>query len=723
VHSYQEQLLRGTQSKSSAYILDSEHLYRTLLIADRYNAEVHRLLGLLLAEKEQFDEAITLLENAIRLDGKDLSNLLALAQVLQASGRREAAFRLLDSVHKSAHKKFNCDAALLLELGKIYAIDQQYELALSYLQAVPSESLSYLEAFDVQGRVLIDMSDWPAVFEHYHLGLAIYPENPDFAANVGHAAVQMGNIELAEQYFCLAVRYKPDNAYALFSMAQIYNLQRRFQEAEVNLMKALMLDGESEMILIELAKSYLLMSNAEKLKQTACRVLEIAPDHLYAHIYFARSYCLENNFSQAEFILREALVKHPTNEAVLNEIGNIVLRMGNDADILNHCALLQERQPNSLNTYYNVANMYQRFNKNDDAIEVLKRGLKLFASNTELAELLARCLGKNARYKEAISCLLKAGKNIRHAKVPQKIYYELGKNYHKDAQYGKAFAAFTTANEIMRNSDQAEQFDPQNFLHELNSLKVNVIPTFSNIWRYGAPTAEQSPIFLLGFPCSGSELLGKVLHAHPLLWTLNNKPSLSAVTQQLKTRYGSLDKALPQVTNEQLGRLRTLYLQTVEQFNDKKLSLRTVDNQPLNSALSGVLYPLFPKAKFIFMLRHPLDACLSAYMRNFSINEKTVCFTDLVTTAQTYARAMDVWMHNVEQFPIDYHILRYEDLLDDPKAQTAELCDYLQLPWCDDLLQPIVQNTKFNWTHYRAAIEPIRGLLMPYIEQFGYDVD
>jgi tetratricopeptide (TPR) repeat protein len=367
--------------------------------------------------------------------------------------------------------------------------------------------------------------------------------------------------------------------------------------------------------------------------------------------------------------------------------------------------------------------MYRRFNKNDDAIEVLKRGLKTFTNNTELAELLARCLSKKACYKEAISYLLKAGKNIRHAKAPQKIYYELGKNYHKDAQYGKAFAAFTTANKIMRNSDQAEQYDAQNFLHELETLKVNVMPTYSNIWRYGAPTAEQSPVFLLGFPCSGSELLEKVLHIHPALWTLNNKPSLSAVTQQLKTRYGSLDKALPQVTNEQIGRLRTLYLQTVEQFNDQNLNLRPVDNQPLNSALSGVLYPLFPKAKFIFMLRHPLDACLSAYMRNFAITEKTICFTDLVTTAQTYARAMDVWAHNVEQFPIDYHILRYEDLIDDPKTQTAELCDYLQLPWYEELLPPIEQNFKFDWKNYRAAIEPIRDILMPYISQFGYDAD
>ena len=64
---------------------------------------------------------------------------------------------------------------------------------------------------------------------------------------------------------------------------------------------------------------------------------------------------------------------------------------------------------------------------------------------------------------------------------------------------------------------------------------------------------------------------------------------------------------------------------------------------PLNLISAGLIHRVFPSAKFIFLKRHPCDACLSCFMQGFAVNPAMSNFHSLDDATAFYVRAMDLW--------------------------------------------------------------------------------
>ena len=47
---------------------------------------------------------------------------------------------------------------------------------------------------------------------------------------------------------------------------------------------------------------------------------------------------------------------------------------------------------------------------------------------------------------------------------------------------------------------------------------------------------------------------------------------------------------------------------------------RIVDKAPVNSDYLGLIHPLFPNARIIYMRRDPIDTCLSCYFQKFIVS-------------------------------------------------------------------------------------------------------
>ena len=67
----------------------------------------------------------------------------------------------------------------------------------------------------------------------------------------------------------------------------------------------------------------------------------------------------------------------------------------------------------------------------------------------------------------------------------------------------------------------------------------------------------------------------------------------------------------------------------IEKIKNKIL----IDKLPLSIIDIGLILRLFPNAKFILSLRHPLDCILSCFMQTFNLNNAMANFVDLKTTA------------------------------------------------------------------------------------------
>jgi len=103
---------------------------------------------------------------------------------------------------------------------------------------------------------------------------------------------------------------------------------------------------------------------------------------------------------------------------------------------------------------------------------------------------------------------------------------------------------------------------------------------------------------------------------------------------------------------------------------------------------------------------------------------------------------MDLWQQYVALLPLDYQLVRYEDLVSDFAGETRRLLDFIGVDWDEKVLkyheharergkigtpsyhqvtQPIYQKARYRFKRYERHLAPVKERLMPYIKYFGYE--
>jgi hypothetical protein len=166
-----------------------------------------------------------------------------------------------------------------------------------------------------------------------------------------------------------------------------------------------------------------------------------------------------------------------------------------------------------------------------------------------------------------------------------------------------------------------------------------------------------------------------------------------------------------------------------------------VDKLPLNLAVVPIILRIFPGAKFILAIRHPCDTTLSCLMQNFAANEAMACFYTLEDAVNTYVTVMTQWQKFVNTIPVNYHRIRYEDLIVDLEGCCRGLLAFLGLDWNPSVLnhvehaksrpaintpsyhqvtQPIYSHARYRWRRYEREFAEQLPKLKPFIDCFGY---
>ncbi len=290
-------------------------------------------------------------------------------------------------------------------------------------------------------------------------------------------------------------------------------------------------------------------------------------------------------------------------------------------------------------------------------------------------------------------------------------------------------------------SAEAKKFSTDGYLNTVqmrkNAWAADVRPNWA---RQAGEAGQISPIFLIGFPRSGTTLLDSILRSHPEIAVAEEKPMVGAMSKVFKQghtieNFNGLSEA------DVLG-LRNAYFEELKihlgQDDDGKL---IVDKFPLNIAHVGLIHRVFPDAKFILALRHPCDCVLSCFMQTFKLNEAMMNFLSLDQSAKLYAEVMELWSAYRQKLDLDVHVLKYEDLVQDLEGTCKPLIRFLGLEWDDNLhnyqktalergnintpsysqiVQPLYKQASGRWANYRKQMEPVLPVLQPWIDAFGY---
>lgn len=257
-----------------------------------------------------------------------------------------------------------------------------------------------------------------------------------------------------------------------------------------------------------------------------------------------------------------------------------------------------------------------------------------------------------------------------------------------------------------------------------------------------APEAQDSPVFVVGFPRSGTTLLEQMLDAHPQLQSMDENPFFNRLADLLSSHDTRILGDLSVLRQYDADELRRTYYAMVDERVQRRPGVRIVDKNPLNTMWLPLINRLFPNARIILALRHPCDVILSCHMQDFRSPTLALACTSLDRLARAYVQVMQRWVEETTILQPATMALRYEDVVDDLPAQAARIAQFLGLddaspmlqfhehargktyigtPSYSQVIEPVNRKALGRWHKYREWIAPVLPTLEPMLKHWGYD--
>ena len=464
------------------------------------------------------------------------------------------------------------------------------------------------------------------------------------------------------------------------------------------------------------------------------------PEHLHAAYYLGRSLRAAGKSEDALEPLQAALGEAELEIRARYELALCLTRLRRRVEAIEHYQAILQHQPGNAQIAASLASLLERENRLDESEVWATKALEIDPANETAQVTRAILARRHEKYAEAEQRLRDLIPKIRQPINRSIAWNQLGQSLEGQDQWEDAFDAFSESNQTLLKHHPAAIPDPHSphGLKTLARIEAWLSTQPLTEWNETIIPGEDNLVFLVGFPRSGTTLLDRMLSAHPDIEVLEEK-SLFTRLHQNWSEPGVLE-SLADVTDAQLGDAHGIYHEEMSRHRrDPKRSV-VIDKLPLNLAYLFLIYRLFPKARVIFLQRHPMDACLSCYFQTFELQASMAYFLDLELTAQYYDAVMKVASLSLEQIGNPVHKLRYEDLVEDPTRQLTDLLSFLNLNWHDTILeywQPKIggasdtpsyqQVSQQLYTrsigrrrHYAKQLESSSSFLNPWVEKFGY---
>jgi tetratricopeptide (TPR) repeat protein len=501
------------------------------------------------------------------------------------------------------------------------------------------------------------------------------------------------------------------------------------------------------------------------------RAAELAPDSAPTRLNLATALIDAGDWDAAEAELRQMAEDYPDDPNSLRELHRLMKDEGRDQEALKAIEDAVERAPDDIPLLLGLAS-YQSYLINSTGAEAAYRRVLELDPVNAIAHLgLAVCFDLTNRIQELSVLVTQAedrgvGSNAlnfirafdhRRAKrfaeglaameqVPDDLetsrrVHLMGQLLEGAGRYEEAFDAYKKMNELL-----SEQSGPRpeeraaNYRNMLRRRHEAMTEEWVSRWRPETrKDPRPAPVFLFGFPRSGTTLLDTMLMGHPSIEVLEEEPTLHKAFEVFADY-----EDMPGATDERIQEAREAYFATAASRTPLKPGNLLVDKNPLAINAAPFIRRLFPEARFILALRHPCDVVLSCYVTNFKMNDGMANFVRLDTAAELYDISFSYFERVQELMPTPTHTVVYENVVADQDRELRRLFDFLGLDWHDAVLdhqstalsrgriktasyaqvaEPLYQRSAGRWQNYRKHLEPIFPVLRPWVEKFGYSFD
>jgi hypothetical protein len=446
---------------------------------------------------------------------------------------------------------------------------------------------------------------------------------------------------------------------------------------------------------------------------------------------------------QAAALYRKAERRAPQDVRAAYSLAVLDLRRGRVAAAAERLQAVVRSEPGLFTAWHNLGAASQQLRRWDAAAEAYGRAVALRADAAESRHGLATALAALGRIDEAVAhhrvlagqpatrwraltriallepaalddaALAEMRRAASAAGLDEEtrigLWFALGEGLDARGRQDEGFEAYVAGNALKR----AALGPAVEAAARANAAAADAVVThypaqaFADARKRGHPST--APIFVVGFPRSGSTLIEQVLASLPGVQALGETGAVSALAADAA-------RTPPR-------RLAERYLDAMRAEGWDGRS-RFVDKTLENYLHVGLIARMFRDAVILHSVRDPAATGFACFRQLFaSGNETLYGLADIAAEFRRYRSLMDHW---AKVLPGRVAEVRYEDLVANPDAQIRRLVTELAgLPWDSVALRfferegpvatasamqvrkPIYSSSVDRWRRHAAALQPL----------------
>lgn len=505
-----------------------------------------------------------------------------------------------------------------------------------------------------------------------------------------------GEQNRAEDIYRDILKHDPDHVEAARLLARIAVKNDRHKEAEVFLFRAVKNAPDYGRAWVDLCNVQRELEKFDEAKTSAKEVLRLGPDIAESHMVYAGVVGMAGCHEEAIESYRKALEIDESKVAAITSIAHLLKTIGRHDEAVAKYRESIVRDPAYTEAFWSLANL-KTYDFEDSEIEMME-GL-----------LADEGLKDESRVH---------------------LHNALGFAYEAREDYDRAFSNF---DQCCTNRRQAESHDPV----QTEDLFDRTIAMFDEEFlrtRSGYGCDDDSPIFIVGLPRSGSTLLEQILSSHSKVEGTHELSDLSRVIQ-ITRRETKQRSPFPEVCQSlepaDWLKIGEYYVERTQRFRSG--SPHFIDKNPNNFTSVGVIALALPGAKIINARRHPLDSCFGTYKQLFAQGQPfSYDLNELGEYYLQYRRLMDHWHEVLPGKVLD---VQYEDVVADLETQVRRILEYCGLPFEDACLRfheteraiktasseqvrrPIYSSSVNLWRNYEKHLGELIQVLEPLLTE------
>lgn len=595
---------------------------------------------------------------------------------------------------------------------------------------------------------LLQQERWSELEQAAHRRVQIEPESVLALFALATAQRESGRLDAAVEACARLAALEPGDSAHLQNLAAVERQLGRRADAEIHYSAALVLSPGNPDLLLDAGLLALDDARLFDARERLEAALRTAPGWPVPLVFLARCQAELCEDNQVRHCLDQLPLEQLPPDLCL-EVGNLAAQIG-DTDLASQqwerarCDPAVRDRATAL-----LAGLHERLNRVETARELLATLPAPAAAGDavtrqEILQATAAVAARDRQVDAAVDSYQALLASPLGDAVRARVGFDLGRLLVD--QRGREFEALATlgaahacqVSTLERAMPAFVEAPPEPLTLALADLPEGWMPLSE-----GTPVADVSPIFVVGFPRSGTTLLEQMLDAHPALASMDERTFIQDAIDDMQRDHGlTYPDGLARLDVRDLDRLRARYFERVATQVTLAPGVRLVDKNPLNILRLPMMAALFPNARYILALRHPCDVLLSCYMQNFRSPVFQYLCRDLPSIATAYANAMQGWMHTAGMLSPACLTVRYEDLLDDFEGTTMKLAKFLDLPDTQPMLrfqqhaqakgyistpsyaqvvQPLNRKAAYRWKRFAAAFEDAMPTLQPWLQRWGYE--